>query len=769
MHHHDAAEHASALGATVLGYPRIGPGRELKLALESYWRGDTARADLDAATRDLRQRTWAHLRDAGLDSVPGNAHTLYDHVLDVTTMLGAIPPRFASLGLDALDTSFAMARGARDAEPLELTKWFDSNYHYLVPEIGPDTPIGLADDLPVRAYREAAEAGVPTRPTLVGPVSYLLLASPAPDAQGYSPLERLDDVIAAYATLLSRLYAEGAEWVQLDEPAFVADRGYDDLTALARAYRELGERQDRPNLLVAAYYGDLGPALATLAASPVEALALDLVEGAVPGDRDDHGDVSGLHDKAVVAGVVHGRNVWRTDLAEAGALLERLETLAGGVAVGSSCPLLHVPHDVTVERNLPEALRARLAFADQKLAEITALARAHQAGEASSARTDDGSAAPAEAPGDPQVRQRLADLSPEDTQRAPFAERAAAQDARLGLPLLPTTTIGSFPQTREIRKARADHRAGRSDRATYEQAMRDEIARVVALQESVGLDVLVHGEPERNDMVQYFAEQLEGYASTEHGWVQSFGTAYVRPPILHDDVSRPAPMTVEWARYAQSLTDRPMKGMLTGPVTMLAWAFVRDDQPRGDTARQVALAIRDETRDLEAAGINVIQVDEPALRELLPLREADRPAYLDWAVEAFRLATAGVSDAVQVHTHMCYAEFGDVLHAIDDLDADVTSVEATRSRMAIVDELDAIAFERGIGPGVYDIHSPRVPSTEEIEELLRLGLDHIPAQRLWVNPDCGLKTRSYDEVTPALQHMVAAAQRLRAELGDAHG
>ncbi|MBB4684538.1 5-methyltetrahydropteroyltriglutamate--homocysteine methyltransferase [Amycolatopsis jiangsuensis] len=749
------------IGTTVLGYPRIGPERELKRALEAYWAGAGTEADLLETGRVLRERTWTALRDAGLGSVPSSTFSHYDQMLDTATLFGALPARFTRLGLSPLDTYFAAARGVPDAPALEMTKWFDTNYHYLVPELGPDSRFTLTGTAPVDEVREARALGVTPRPVLVGPVTFLLLAKP--DTPGFRPLDLLDELLPAYAELLRRLRAEGVEWVQLDEPAFAADRSTAELNALTRAYHVLAKETDRPKLLVAGYFGRLGRALGVLARSPIEALAVDLVtdESFV-----DEVVVEGaLRDKEVLAGVVDGRNVWRTDPDRALARARRLVGTAARVSVSTSCSLLHLPYDVTAETRLDPRLRSWLAFARQKVDEVVLLGQA-LAGEdvdLTPARDAVADRAGATELTDPAVRARLAGLTEADAVRPPYADRAVAQAAALDLPDLPTTTIGSFPQTGDVRRARAAHRAGRLGDGEYRAAMRAEIERVVRLQEDLGLDVLVHGEPERNDMVQYFAEQLAGFAATEHGWVQSYGSRCVRPPILYGDVSRPAPMTVEWARHAQALTARPVKGMLTGPVTILAWSFVRDDQPLGDTARQVALAIRDEVADLEAAGIRVVQVDEPALRELLPLRAAGHEEYFGWAVHAFRLATSGVADHTQIHTHMCYSEFGEVLPAIDALDADVTSIEAARSKMEVLADLTAAGFARGVGPGVYDIHSPRVPDADEVTGLVRTALAAVPAGRLWVNPDCGLKTRGYAEVEPALRHLVAAARQLRAE------
>ncbi|WP_436757767.1 5-methyltetrahydropteroyltriglutamate--homocysteine S-methyltransferase [Streptosporangium sp. V21-05] len=738
----------SKVTTTVLGYPRIGGRRELKRATEDYWAGRTDAAGLRETAAGLRLGVWRELSGAGLDGVPSNTFSLYDQVLDAIALVGAVPERFSGVA----DPYFAMARGAEGVAPLEMTKWFDTNYHYLVPELGPETRFRLDWSKPLAEYAEARRLGVETRPVLVGPLSFLLLAKST--EPGFAPLRLLDGLLETYAELLERLAAAGVAEVQLDEPVLAADRTDEELAALRRAYARLGELSSRPRLLVATYFGEIGPALEILARSPIEAVGLDFVSA--PGNLEALAAAGGLPGKTLVAGVVDGRNVWRTDTAKALATCAALLGLSDRLVVSTSCSLLHVPLDLDAETSLDPRLRERLAFARQKVDEVVRIGRALNgeevvAGERSVERFLN-----------PRVRARL-DALGEGTPRAPHAERLALQNADLGLPPLATTTIGSFPQTGEVRQARAAVRSGEIDRAGYERRMEAEIDRVIALQEDIGLDVLVHGEPERNDMVQYFAETLEGYAATEHGWVQSYGSRYVRPPILFGDVSRPEPMTVRWASYAQSRTKKPVKGMLTGPVTMLAWSFVRDDQPLGETARQVALALRDETRDLEAAGIRIIQVDEPALRELLPLRRADRGAYLEWAVAAFRLATSGVADSTQIHTHMCYSEFGEIIGAIGDLDADVTSVEAARSRMELLDDLRDFGYTRGIGPGVWDIHSPRVPSTGEIETALRTAVATVDPALLWVNPDCGLKTRGYPETEASLRNMVEAALRVRGE------
>ncbi|MFF2364150.1 5-methyltetrahydropteroyltriglutamate--homocysteine S-methyltransferase [Streptomyces sp. NPDC058122] len=762
----------AAARATVHGYPRQGPDRELKKAIEGYWKGRVTGEALHRAAADLRATNWRRLTDAGIDEVPTGDFSYYDHVLDTTVMVGAMPARHrAALEADDLAGYFAMARGTQDVAPLEMTKWFDTNYHYLVPELGPDTVFTADSTKQVAELNEALALGLGARPVLVGPVTYLLLAKPAPGVPAdFEPLTLLDRLLPVYAEVLADLRAAGAEWIQLDEPALVQDRTPAELDAAAHAYDALGSLTDRPKLLVASYFGRLGDALPVLAKAPVDGLALDFTDAGAA-NLDALAAVGGLPGKRLVAGVVNGRNIWINDLGKSLATLGTLLGLADRVDVSASCSLLHVPLDTTAERDIDPQLLRWLAFARQKTAEIVALAKGLGlgtdaiAGELAANRADLASRVNSPITHDPVVRARTAAVADADGRRPqPYAERAAAQRAHLGLPLLPTTTIGSFPQTDELRTARADLRKGRIDAAGYEERIKAEIQEVVSFQEKAGLDVLVHGEPERNDMVQYFAEQMTGYLATQHGWVQSYGTRYVRPPILAGDISRPEPMTVRWTTYAQSLTSRPVKGMLTGPVTMLAWSFVRDDQPLGDTARQVALALRDEVNDLEAAGTSVIQVDEPALRETLPLRGADRPAYLAWATEAFRLTTSDVRPETQIHTHMCYAEFGDIVQAIDDLDADVISLEAARSHMQVARELAAHGYPREAGPGVYDIHSPRVPSTAEAAELLRTGLKAIPAERLWVNPDCGLKTRGWPETRASLENLVAAAREVREEL-----
>ena len=760
--------------ATILAYPRIGRGRELKRALEARWAGRITEAELLNAADDLRKENLARLVELGLnpsDASLADAPSLYDHVLDATILLGAIPPRFA--GRQGLDLYFALARGDDKVGPEEMTKWFDTNYHYLVPEIGPDTPLRFADDTITRRFTDAREWGYVTRPVLVGPVTYLALAKADPSTPDFDPLTRIDEAVAAYEEALASLHAAGAPWVQLDEPALTSDnlsRTRVELGELAaRVYERLAAATERPQILLTTPYGDASHAVAALAKTGVEALHVDTLRGSLP----EGADLSGV---TLVVGGVDGRYIWRADLAQLRETLKRAQSLgAARVTVATSNSLQHVPHDTALEawddEVLNENLHAWLAFADQKVLEVVTLARGLDEGwdaiDAEVAEATRVLEQRAAAPGvvRPEVRSRTAALSDADRTREPYLEREAAQTGRLHLPPLPTTTIGSFPQTTEIRKARAANARGELSDADYQARMREEIASVITLQEELGLDVLVHGEAERNDMVQYFAELLDGFAATRNGWVQSYGSRCTRPSILWGDVSRPAPMTVGWTTYAQSLTDKPVKGMLTGPVTIIAWSFPRNDLPLGEIADQIGLALRDEVTDLEAAGIAAIQVDEPALRELLPL-DADRHAdYLNWSVGSFRLATSSVRPDTQIHTHLCYSEFGQIIDAIKGLDADVTSIEAARSKMEVVPELAEAGFDHGIGPGVWDIHAPRVPSTEELVELIGLAADAVPVSRLWVNPDCGLKTRGYEETKASLDNLVSATRQVRAQRG----
>jgi len=761
--------------ASILGYPRIGRRRELKKAVEAYWAGKIDAAALDAAAKEIQLGTAKRLQGLGLTeaaAVPGT-FSFYDQVLDAAAHVGAVPARFGNLlnaeGQLDIDGYFTLARGNKEQQPLEMTKWFDTNYHYLVPEIGPETNFALTSNRIVEEFEYALANGVETRPYLVGPVTFLLLSKASDDAPaGFSPLSRLEDVLPVYTALLEKLAAAGASWVQLDEPALVVDQDTPEQeiqAAVARAYEVLTAAAGRPQLFVSTPYGALNGQLGTLAATNIDALHIDVFKGEVPSAAA----LAALGAKTLVAGVVDGHNIWRNDLQASANKIAELQKSVAKLAISTSTSTQHVPHDVEEEVQLSEQLRSWLAFADQKAVEVVTLAGLLTDAAAVQPAIDEAtrviaSRAAAEGVRRADVRTRTEALTPADFSRSEYSVREAAQEAALHLPPLPTTTIGSFPQTSEIRSARARNNKGDLTNEQYEQLMKDEIKRVVELQEELGYDVLVHGEPERNDMVQYFAENLEGFDVTVHGWVQSYGSRCTRPSVLWGDVTRSAPITVKWAEYAQSLTNKPMKGMLTGPVTILAWSFVRDDQPLGETANQVGLALRDEIADLEAAGIKIIQVDEPALRELLPLRKADQPAYLDWSVNSFRLATAGAADATQIHTHLCYSEFGVIIDAIDGLDADVTSIEAARSRMEVVHDLESHGFGRGVGPGVYDIHSPRVPGEQEVTELLSTAVKHVPSRQLWVNPDCGLKTRGYAETEASLRNLVAATKTVRAEL-----
>lgn len=765
---------------TNLGFPRIGRRRELKRALESYWKGQSSSTELLTSAALVRQQSLQRQRELGIDLVPVGDFSLYDHVLDITTLLGVVPSRYhwdPRTGNVDLDTYFAMARGAQskghDVVAMEMTKWFDTNYHYIVPEFVSSQSFHLASDKPWAALAEAQGLGIPAKPVLLGPLSFLLLGK-AKEAGLVPWRDLLDAALEVYVEVVRRLAAAGAQWIQFDEPCLVQDRSAGEWEALHRAYARLSAVRGAAKLIVATYFGDLGPAFSTTASLPVQGLALDFVRG--PENvtlLQRHGLPA---DKTLIAGIVDGRNVWISDLAERLQLAERLATLVGPdrLMLSPSCSLLHVPIDLAQERRLRRSdpqLYRWLAFAEQKLGEVVTLARALNEGRAAVKAT---LAANAEAIADrqhsprthaPAVERRLETLTATSFQRpAPFAERQKAQAERLPLPLLPTTTIGSFPQTEEVRQLRAHWRSGELSDAQYTEAVESEIARTIRLQEELGLDVLVHGEFERNDMVEYFGEQLEGFCFTEHGWVQSYGSRYVKPPILYGTVWRPHAMTVRWIQYAQSLTPKPVKGMLTGPVTILQWSFVRDDQPRSKSCWEIALSIADEVADLEAAGIRVIQIDEPALREGLPLRRADWTSYLQWAVDAFRLASAVAQPTTQIHTHMCYSEFNDIMEAISALDADVISIENSRSDQELLRAFEQHRYDKAIGPGVYDIHSPRVPSTEEMAERLHQALEVLEPWQLWVNPDCGLKTRGWDETVPSLRNMVAAATRVRQEI-----
>lgn len=754
-----------------LGFPRIGARRELKFALEAYWKGDSSRDELLRTGADLRARHW---RDqAALDLIPVGDFAFYDQILDMSFTLGNLPTRVQNYHGHELDNYFRVARG-RSAQGTddhatccggvaagEMTKWFDTNYHYIVPEFEAGTSFTLDASRLLGQLAEASTQGVKAKPVIVGPVTYLALGK---TKDGSDRLALLPRLLPVYAELLAALAGQGVEWVQVDEPILVTDLAPEWRDAVTQAYAAL--RNCGVKLLLATYFGQLRENLDLAAALPVHGIHLDTINAreevtalirAVPDDR------------VISLGVVNGRNIWKTDLTS---VLNWLEPVAAQLGdrlwIAPSCSLLHVPVDLAGERKLDAEIKSWLAFAVQKLEEITILATALRQGRtAVAAELAANAAAIASRRASPRVhnpavKQAVARIDASLGQRrSTFAQRTSRQQAHLNLPLYPTTTIGSFPQTREIRLARSAFKAGNLDLSAYRQAMRQEIERSVREQEALGLDVLVHGEAERNDMVEYFGEQLDGYVFSQGGWVQSYGSRCVKPPILFGDISRPRPMTVEWITYAQSLTAKPMKGMLTGPVTILNWSFVRDDQPRSVSCYQLALAIREEVLDLEKAGIRIIQIDEAALREGLPLRRSQWADYLGWAVESFRITANGVDDATQIHTHMCYSEFNDIIASIAEMDADVITIETSRSDMELLNAFDHFNYPNQIGPGVYDIHSPNIPGEAHIIDLMKKAALRIPAERLWVNPDCGLKTRQWQEVIPALTSMVNAARALR--------
>jgi 5-methyltetrahydropteroyltriglutamate--homocysteine methyltransferase len=765
-----------------LGFPRIGPRRELKTALERFWSGNSTVESLLNDAAALRAATWARQHGAGVMHIPSNDFSLYDHVLDTSAMVGAVPDVYGWTGGDvSVDTYFAMARGTQTAPgndtcaghgvhgqglpPLEMTKWFDTNYHYMVPEFVPGQRFTLASTKPIDEFLEAKSLGYHTRPVLLGPVTYLLLGK-GPD-RTFDLLSLLPRLLPVYQEVLRRLSAAGADWVQIDEPALVLDLDDRTRSAFGAAYSILGHAAPTIKILLTTYFGALGENLDTALSLPIAGIHVDLARS---WDQIDPLLAKAPANLVLSLGVIDGRNIWRADLT---ALLNKIEPIvdvrdAGKLILAPSCSLLHVPVDLTREIDLDPEIKNWLSFAIQKLNELDVLRDAidngREAVAAALAASEEAAMSRKTSPRihNPAVQTRMAAIAPEMSRRSStFSKRRELQQRRLRLPPFPTTTIGSFPQTAEVRKARAAHTKGSLDQAAYTEFLRRETETAVRWQEEIGLDVLVHGEFERNDMVQYFGEQLSGYAFIKHGWVQSYGSRYVRPPIIFGDVSRPKPMTVEWSSYAQSLTGKPMKGMLTGPVTMLQWSFVRDDQPREQTCRQIALALRDEVADLENAGIGIIQIDEPAVREGLPLRKAEWQDYLHWAVDCFRLTSCGVADATQIHTHMCYSEFNDIIASIGAMDADVISIETARSRMGLLEAFTAYRYPNEIGPGVYDIHAPRVPSTGEMAEMLAKASDRLATDQIWVNPDCGLKTRRWEEVRPALVNMIEAARRAR--------
>ena len=773
--------------ANNLGYPRIGEHRELKKATEAYWRGDLSLQELEDVGRRIREANWRKQQEAGLDWIPCGDFSFYDHVLDTTCMVGNVPPRFGwSGGEVGLDLRFLIARGQRDQAGVdgdekdcqlqkvstfasEMTKWFDTNYHYIVPEFSSETTFRMASYQVINHFIEARALGYKAKPVLLGPVTYLAIGKvhdkTHPD---FDPFALLDGLLAVYAEVLRGLQKFGAEWVQIDEPILCLDLDSKRHQSLQHSFEKLRQAAPGLKLMVATYFGELRDNLALACQLPVHGLHFDAVRGA--------GEVEQIAQKlptdcVLSLGLVDGRNVWINPLARSLETIRKVLEIRpdSELWLAPSCSLLHAPITLKNEPQLDAELKSWLAFADEKLAEVVAL-RELALGRGGKDLLERNQAAVASRQSSPRihdqrVQERLRQIEPKMLRRnAPFPERKRLQRAKLNLPAFPTTTIGSFPQTGEVRAARAKWRKGEISDAEYEAFLREEIKRCIEFQEEIGIDMPVHGEFERNDMVEYFGEQLEGFAFTANGWVQSYGSRYVKPPVIFGDVSRSRPMTTYWSEYAQSLTSRPVKGMLTGPVTILQWSFVRDDQPREVTARQIALAIRDEVADLEKSGIAAIQIDEPAFREGLPLRQSDWPAYLKWAVEAFRLCSCGVRDDTQIHTHMCYSEFNDIIESIAALDADVITIETSRSNMELLEAFVDFKYPAEIGPGVYDIHSPRVPAISEMQNLMSKALDVLPAENLWINPDCGLKTRRWEEVKPSLANMVQVAKNLRASV-----
>ncbi|BDT89494.1 5-methyltetrahydropteroyltriglutamate--homocysteine S-methyltransferase [Nocardia cyriacigeorgica] len=753
-------------GSSVLGYPRIGPHRELKRALEGYWHGSITRDELLEVGRDIQERQFSELAATGLTQVPGNTFSFYDHILDNALLFGAVPARFRELqeGMDPLDFYFLMARGRPDLPPLELVRFFGTNYHYRQPELDETTEFSLHPEALLDEWDRAMARGIELRPVVLGPMSLLLLSKAGHipgESGGFDTLTLLDKLLPVYEELFEILAKRGSTCVQLDEPCFTSERSESELALFERAYERLTKAPLRPRILVTGQYGDFGEALTILARTNVEAIGLDLASYRMR--PEDLAQIPGIRRKRLYAGVISGQNVWRADRYVTLEYLNELAKVCPDLVVSTGTTLLHVPYDVLAEYDIEGNVADRLAFAKQKVGEVVSLAKALTEGPSDKWRKR-----PTEVHFKQKhaVRQRVYAITPEMRERAPYAERRAAQQEKLNLPLVPATTLGSFPQTAKIRQARYDLGEGRLSYDEYRKRIEAEIEATIRLQEDIGLDVLVHGEHERNDMIQYFAELLDGFATTHFGWVQVYGSRCVRPPIIYGDVSRPAPMSVEWISYAQSLTDKPVKGMVTGPVTMIARSFVRQDQPLYETADQVALAIRDEVVDLEKAGISIIQVDEPAIRELLPPRPEGRKEYLRWAVGAFRLATSGVKPETQIHTHIGYSGRAEVVEAIEQLDADVTAIVATRSIEWVLKALkedcaSGHGLSHGVGPGVYESRSARIPDIDELDELLTAAAEAVTPERLWANPDGGLKTRHYWQLEPSLRNMVAAARRVR--------
>ena len=752
------------------GYPRVGAKRELKFAVEAYWKGAKSEAELQETAAEIRRLNWATQKAAGADLVPVGDFSFYDHVLDLLCTLGGIPSRF---GFDAanltLEQYFQLARGNATQMAMEMTKWFDTNYHFIVPEWSADTSFKVNAKNLIAQIKEAKAQGHDIKPTLVGPITLTYLGKKKEDFGCRIEKILLPKLLPAYAQLLRELAAEGVDWIQIDEPILATDVAQVWLDAFAPVYKELANTGVR--IILGTYFAGVAEHVKLLGSLPVHGVHIDCVRA--PEQLAVFAEQFPTN-KVLSVGLIDGRNVWKANLTQVIDTLEPVKAkFQNNLWIAPSCSLLHSPQDLAMEEKLNGEIKSWMAFAAQKLVELGVVKRALEHGKDSVAaelKASDAAAADRATNKlihNDAVKARLANLPKgADQRKSPFAERIKAQQAWMNLPILPTTTIGSFPQTTEIRHARAAFKKGELSAADYDAAMKKEIAYCVEVQEKLNIDVPVHGEAERNDMVEYFGEQLQGYCFTQFGWVQSYGSRCVKPPIIFGDVSRPNPMTVYWSTYAQSLTKRPMKGMLTGPVTMFKWSFVRNDIPLSEVAKQIALALNDEVLDLEKAGIKVIQIDEPAIREAMPLKKSQWKEFLDWACESFRLSSTGAEDSTQIHTHMCYSEFNDILDAIASMDADVITIETSRSDMELLNAFGDFKYPNDIGPGVYDIHSPRVPTDAEVEHLLRKAMEVVPVERLWVNPDCGLKTRGWKETLEQLEVMMAVTKKLRKELAD---
>ena len=754
------------VNTAVLGYPRIGRDRGLKKATEAFWKGEITRDALNETAKKIRCENWLTQKNAGIDFIPSNDFSFYDGMLDMSVLLGAIPQRFGFKGNHVdLDTYFSMARGYDLIPAMEMTKWFDTNYHYIVPEFSKNQSFKLSSEKPFAEYKEAQALGIITRPVLIGPVTYLLLGKVKED--NFSSLELLDSILPVYVSILNEFKKLGVSWVQIDEPVLVLDLPPGVKEAFEKSYKMFAEKVTGLNLMLTTYFGDLASNLKLVASLPVKGVHFDLVRA----PKQLNEIVKFIPQDVILScGVVDGRNIWKSDLS---GIVQHLEgALKSGkkenIVIATSCSLLHTPLDLDFETSLDSELKSWLAFSKQKLGELTVIKKALNEGNPAVANELKENQLAIQNRKQSKrihvqsVKDRVNKVTPKGySRKSPFKIRQTIQREKLKLPLLPTTTIGSFPQTMDIRNARAKYKSGQLSLVEYNNFLKQKIKETIDKQLGIGIDVLVHGESERNDMVEYFGEMLNGFAFTKNGWVQSYGSRYVKPPVIFGDVSRPKPMTVEWIKYAQSLTSKPVKGMLTGPITILQWSFVRDDQERSQTARQIALALRDEVCDLEKAGISIIQIDEPAIREGLPLRKSNWADYLKWAVECFKLASCGVSDETQIHTHMCYSEFNDIIESIAAMDADVISIETSRSHMELLDAFVRFHYPNEIGPGVYDVHSPQIPTEEQIMDLLKRAGKVLPKTNIWVNPDCGLKTRGWKETIPALKNMVSAAKAMR--------